>query len=446
MDFKSLFNKSRSMDAKHPPTPKRKLQRSHTFSSGDELCRKDVSQSPKEMSHKKRLSFNKHIKSPVETVISDEEIDLSLLNKICFTSGVEGHATRSVAWKLMLGYLPLKKDTWDTKLKTVRQTYWSFVQDLVINPGAIQAPGDHPLSQDTASNWKSFFEENKVLQQINYDSRRLYPDISFFQLRTEYPCAVEGIGKLRERVENDNLETLEVKESRKGIQNLLKQKQGELFKSISVNEKANEAHWEVVERILFIYAKINKGLGYVQGMNEIIGPIYYVFGNDPNLEWRQHAEPDTFYCFTNLMSEIGDNFCKSMDHTQYGIQAMMTKLMTKLNRGDPELHANLIEKNIDPHYFSFRWITLLLSQEFFLPDLIELWDVLFSDEIRFEFLYDICCAMLIIQRKAIIEADFGNTIKLLQHYPETPVTKIAHLAVEFRDCLMSKRKKSSRST
>jgi hypothetical protein len=24
----------------------------------------------------------------------------------------------------------------------------------------------------------------------------------------------------------------------------------------------------------------------VQGMNEIIGPIYYTFATDPNLEWR----------------------------------------------------------------------------------------------------------------------------------------------------------------
>ena len=27
-------------------------------------------------------------------------------------------------------------------------------------------------------------------------------------------------------------------------------------------------------------------LGYVQGMNEIIGPIYYVFASDSNTEWR----------------------------------------------------------------------------------------------------------------------------------------------------------------
>ncbi len=47
-----------------------------------------------------------------------------------------------------------------------------------------------------------------------------------------------------------------------------------------------EAHWEVVERILFVFSKLNSGQSYVQGMNEIIGPIYYTFATDPNLEWR----------------------------------------------------------------------------------------------------------------------------------------------------------------
>lgn len=42
----------------------------------------------------------------------------------------------------------------------------------------------------------------------------------------------------------------------------------------------------MVARILFIYAKLNPGQGYVQGMNEIIGPLYYVFANDSKEEWR----------------------------------------------------------------------------------------------------------------------------------------------------------------
>jgi len=48
----------------------------------------------------------------------------------------------------------------------------------------------------------------------------------------------------------------------------------------------SEAHWEVVERILFIYAKLNPGIAYVQGMNEVVGPIYYTFATDPNSQWK----------------------------------------------------------------------------------------------------------------------------------------------------------------
>ena len=50
--------------------------------------------------------------------------------------------------------------------------------------------------------------------------------------------------------------------------------------------EGQEAHWEVVERILFLYAKLNPGQSYVQGMNEIIGPIYYSFAGDPNTEFK----------------------------------------------------------------------------------------------------------------------------------------------------------------
>lgn len=51
-------------------------------------------------------------------------------------------------------------------------------------------------------------------------------------------------------------------------------------------EEGQEAHWEVVQRILFLYAKLNPGQSYVQGMNEIIGPIYYVLASDPHVQHR----------------------------------------------------------------------------------------------------------------------------------------------------------------
>jgi len=45
--------------------------------------------------------------------------------------------------------------------------------------------------------------------------------------------------------------------------------------------------------------------------------------------------------------------------------------------------------------YIFRWLTLLLSQEFSLPEVLRIWDSLFSDSQRFSFLIDICCAMIV---------------------------------------------------
>lgn len=54
-------------------------------------------------------------------------------------------------------------------------------------------------------------------------------------------------------------------------------------------------------------------------MNEIIGPIYFVFASDIDDEWAAFAEPDTFYCFQQLMSEIKDNFIRTLDQSSCGI-------------------------------------------------------------------------------------------------------------------------------
>lgn len=47
------------------------------------------------------------------------------------------------------------------------------------------------------------------------------------------------------------------------------------------NMVAPRRHYDVLSRLLFIYAKVNPGLCYVQGMNEILAPIYYALMTDP---------------------------------------------------------------------------------------------------------------------------------------------------------------------
>jgi hypothetical protein len=55
---------------------------------------------------------------------------------------------------------------------------------------------------------------------------------------------------------------------------------GEGGEEYSRKHDSEDYHWEAVERILFVYSKLNKAVGYVQGMNEILGPLYYVLAND----------------------------------------------------------------------------------------------------------------------------------------------------------------------
>lgn len=196
-------------------------------------------------------------------------------------------------------------------------------------------------------------------------------------------------------------------------------------------EKGKEANWEVVERMLFIYAKLNPGQGYVQGMNEIIGPIYYVFAS--NEDHAEYAEADCFWCFTALMSEIRDFFIKSLDESENGIRGMMNKLSKLLEKKDVAVFNLLKDQGIYPQYYSFRWLTLLLSQEFPLPDVLRLWDSILADNNRFEYLIYVCCAMIVLLRDQILENDFEHNVKLLQNFPLTDINFVLNRANQLRE-------------
>lgn len=41
---------------------------------------------------------------------------------------------------------------------------------------------------------------------------------------------------------------------------------------------------EALKNILIVFAKLNPGIRYVQGMNEILAPLFYVFKNESDEE------------------------------------------------------------------------------------------------------------------------------------------------------------------
>jgi hypothetical protein len=142
-------------------------------------------------------------------------------------------------------------------------------------------------------------------------------------------------------------------------------------------------------------------------------------------------------CFTHLMAEVMNNFCKTLDSSDVGVHAGMTcgsqcACVTVIAHRDEACecvvarersrvvgvlgsqgyvywHVSCVfvcdkarlRAGLAPQFYSFRWITLLLSQEFELPDgtrviqctvmmfvrtVMRLWDSLFADAHRFSYL------------------------------------------------------------
>jgi len=384
----------------------------------------------------------------IETILCQEDIDIDRLKDFTFNGCPDNGSVRARCWRLLLGALPSKRSTWAEALRVQRENYNAFVTDFVIKceQKKNQAKLD-PLS-NLGDEWNEFFADNEVLSQIDKDARRLYPDLGFFSLPTRNPAnrAISDeykLGCLKERIHRANLDSFSLVKQRNGTK-VMEQKRTNLEEDDYV-KCGEEANWEVVERLLFIYAKLNQGTKYIQGMNEIIGPIYYVLSSDPDLEWSKFAEHDTFYCFTRVMSEIRDNFIQSMDESTSGIHANMSKVYMLLKQHDYSVWQTLQEQEIRPQFFLFRWMTLLLSQEMRIPDTIRLWDTLFSDKLRFDLLNYICVAILTLIREELIAGDFGHNMRLLQNTGDVlpDVQTLIGRAHDLRQADIKKRSKSS---
>ncbi|KAG4387612.1 hypothetical protein GLYMA_11G255600v4 [Glycine max] len=346
--------------------------------------------------------------------LSRKVIDMRELRRVA-SQGIPDAALRPTLWKLLLGYLPPDRALWFSELTKKRSQYKNFKDDLLMNPSEITrrmynsnsnsaahdiddaksdtqtrlllsrsqiTHQDHPLSLGKTSIWNQFFQDTEIIEQIDRDVKRTHPDIDFFSGDSHFA-------------------------------------------------KSNQ---EALKTILIIFAKLNSGIRYVQGMNEVLAPLFYVFKNDPDEENAAFAEADTFFCFVELLSGFQDNFCQQLDNSICGIRSTITRLSQLLKEHDEELWRHLeVTTEVNPQFYAFRWITLLLTQEFNFADILHIWDVILSDpEGPQETLLRICCAMLILVRRRLLAGDFTSNLKLLQSYPYTNISHLLHVANKLR--------------
>ncbi|EXC16972.1 TBC1 domain family member 13 [Morus notabilis] len=341
--------------------------------------------------------------------LSKKVINMRELRRIASQGIPDGAGIRSTVWKLLLGYLPPDRSLWPTELAKKRSQYKHFKDDLLMNPSEVArrldkstsfdnddsncegrcllsrseiSHGEHPLSLGKTSIWNQFFQDTEIIEQIDRDVKRTHPDMHFFSGDSQFA-------------------------------------------------KSNQ---EALKNILMVFAKLNPGIRYVQGMNEILAPLFYVFKNDPDEENMACAEADTFFCFVELLSGFRDNFCQQLDNSVVGIRSTITKLSQLLKEHDEELWRHLeVTTKVNPQFYAFRWITLLLTQEFNFADSLHIWDTLLSDpEGPQETLLRVCCAMLILIRRRLLAGDFTSNLKLLQNYPPTNISHLLYVANKLR--------------
>ncbi|KAJ3129539.1 hypothetical protein HK098_001015 [Nowakowskiella sp. JEL0407] len=450
--------------------------------------------------------------------------DFEKFRILCFQFGIpESPGLRSKCWKILCGYLPFAQpDSWDELLFKQRSEYYAFVSEL-ITPGLEEYEVEQ-LKQfvDNTENsildprylkYHNHLAEVTILEQIDRDVRRTHPDLGFFQQKI-FPSPSCPL--------SSSYSESKSKYQAVPTKRLLFDRTAHLHPSDEFGARTHVAdnngegidlHWESMIRILFIWSKLNQGISYVQGMNEILAPIYYVFASDVDEDSREHAEADSFYIFTQFMSLFRDHFTRSLDNVSQasrppsrsesataedsssvipsvsmsrllstvtgsnaharkksvgeksmeqfggnGIGSSMDRLMRRLRLRDLELYTHFQRLHINPAFYAFRWLTVLLTQEFVLPDLLRIWDSMIADlaldinestpgresfelvnrseitarEGKFDFLIDFCCAMLVCVRSELLHGEFAENVKLLQDYPTSDVNIILQKSYEFQ--------------
>ena len=177
--------------------------------------------------------------------------------------------------------------------------------------------------------------------------------------------------------------------------------------------------------ILFIFCKLNRDVGYRQGMHEVLAPVLWVISRDaidgenppadgpysadspPLLRTcldPRYIEHDAFTLFAIIMQTTKTFYEVGSDHPSISAGPTSTSPIVERSRriheyylrlADPELAEHLTAIDILPQIFLIRWIRLLFGREFPLDEVLLIWDLLFAEDPALDLVDFICVSMLL---------------------------------------------------
>ena len=187
------------------------------------------------------------------------------------------------------------------------------------------------------------------------------------------------------------------------------------------NEKSkfnkDETNYDILRRILFIFAKRNQELGYVQGMNEIVAIIYYIYSLDENVYIKPFVESETFYSFEILLQEIKPIFMmQNVNYSQLFITMQIKQINDILKETAPDLLNYFNQINLVMDVFLMRWLIVLFAQEFTFEGAISFWDRLFTQKNKMKFICYISAAILVINKKKLKKMEMEQIVLWAQEF------------------------------
>ena len=334
--------------------------------------------------------------------MKDEKLKIREFRRLCFhgiPDNIKG--LRPTSWKILMNLHSLSPVKWPTDLENAEKNYEEYLKEFLGYSKDTKAHekhmnNDHPLSKSENSHWKKFFADTELWEEIEKDTKRTRSDMHFFLSPTN--------------------------------------KKEKKFFAKFANKGENETHTDVLSRILFIYAKLNPGVAYVQGMNEVLAPIYFVFCHD-NVD---SAECESFFCFNSLMGDLMDCFLRSLDKSKQGINARLQDFQELMHLVDNDLATFLTSEGVVPHFYALRWILLLMTQEFDILTVIRLWDSMLSTSEKSDFIQYICAAHVLEKKEDIMGKEFHVIMAALQNFEMTDIEKLISNAKELHDVISNK--------
>ena len=199
----------------------------------------------------------------------------------------------------------------------------------------------------------------------------------------------------------------------------------------------NSNNYDTLRRILFLYANEHSDVHYIQGMNEIIAIIFYIFSKDDNPFIEKYKESDSYFVFEKLMEEIKDIFImENINYSQLFIKEQIEQIKKILKKIDLELINYFEDIGVEIDNFVMRWLLVLFAQEFTMDVAVNFYDRVFTQKNKIKFICYISAAIIEKNRNTLIKLDNGGIMEWAQELQnkmnEIDITNIVQLALKIQ--------------